>query len=110
MKGKSSLVAGLLVIGISGAAFAYPGYHHQAVDSSQWLSIPAIHERVVAAGYADITSVKRAPYGYWVKAKQADGTMAILRVDPVSGEITDVKIKDKKACDKRSTPGAVESE
>ncbi|NYT65156.1 PepSY domain-containing protein [Alcaligenaceae bacterium] len=65
------------------------------VDTSQWLGIKAVYDKVEAAGYKDVGSIRRTSKGYKVSAANADGQWTHLRVDPIKGDITQMQKKDK---------------
>ena len=55
-----------------------------AAPADQWLTIPAIHEKVATAGYTNITEIEREDNGYDVEATGPNGKRVDLRVDPVT--------------------------
>ncbi|MBP6020163.1 MAG: PepSY domain-containing protein [Burkholderiaceae bacterium] len=65
------------------------------VDTSQWLSIKAVYDKVETAGYKDVNSIMRTPKGYVVSATNADGKWTRLSVDPVKGDVTQMQHKGK---------------
>jgi hypothetical protein len=67
-----------------------------------WLTIPAIHDRVTAAGYSDISEIERERDGYEVKGRNAEGEQVKLYVDPLSGEVLDSRAKKAKSEKRRS--------
>lgn len=81
----SSLVigAGLLV----NAADLVP--ERQAQTSQSWLSIPQVHDRLLAAGYRNIEKISRDDGLYKVRATTADGKRVKLYLHPVTGEPLD---------------------
>ena len=78
---------------LGGTAIAAPTTADQASDKADWLAIPAIYEKVTTAGYSDINEIERERYGYKIKAYDSNGDRVKLFVDPVSGEVLDVKAK-----------------
>lgn len=63
-----------------------------------WLTIPAIYEKVVAAGYSDIAEIERDKDVYEIKAVNSDGERVKLYVDPLNGEVLEARAKrDKRA-------------
>jgi hypothetical protein len=63
-----------------------------AAPADQWLTIPAIYEKVADAGYTAITEIEREDNGYDVEATNPGGERVDLRVDPVTGEVLDSRI------------------
>lgn len=63
-----------------------------AAPAGQWLTIPAIYEKVATAGYTAITEIEREDNGYDVEATSPDGERVDLRVDPVTGAVLDSRI------------------
>jgi len=66
----------------------------EAAQADQWLTIPAIYERVAAAGYTGITEIEREHNGYDVEATNPNGDRIDLRVDPVTGEVVNSHMDD----------------
>ncbi|MFA7619431.1 MAG: PepSY domain-containing protein [Thiohalomonadaceae bacterium] len=99
---KSPILA--IVLGtavVTGTAFAASDGNAAMRPSNRtdtWLTIPAIHEKVVAAGYSDITEIERDKGVYEIKAVNADGERVKLYVDPLNGEVLEARVKrDKRA-------------
>lgn len=65
------------------------------VDTSQWLGIKAVYDKVEAAGYKDVGSIRRTPTGYVVGATNGEGQWMRLNVDPVKGDVTQMQHKSK---------------
>lgn len=65
------------------------------VDTSHWLSVKAVYDKVEAAGYKDVASIRRTPKGYMVSATNAEGTWTRLSVDPVKGDVMQMQHKAK---------------
>ncbi|MCK0512523.1 PepSY domain-containing protein [Aromatoleum buckelii] len=88
-----ALSAGLLATGVTIApAFAQNAPIDSAATAStaergNWLSIPQIHDKVVAAGYRDISEIEREDNAYEVKAIDRDGRKVKLVVDPTNGDL-----------------------
>lgn len=81
---------------IGGAAYAVSSTDTASVATTQtesWLKIPAIYDKVIAAGYSDINEIEREDKGYEVKARNADGEKVKLDVDPVTGEVLKSRLK-----------------
>lgn len=55
----------------------------------QWLSIPQIHDKLVAAGYRNIEKIEREDGAYEVRAANRDGERVKLYLNPQTGEILD---------------------
>jgi len=92
---------------LGGSAFAAPAAESGTKTHTQnenWLAIPAIYDKVTAAGYHNISEIEREDDGYEVKGRNADGERVKLLVDPQSGEILDTRIKGGKSSmsDKKS--------
>lgn len=92
---------------LGGSAFAAPAAEadtNAATQRENWLAIPAIYDKVTAAGYLDISEIERDDDGYEVKGRNADGERVKLLVDPQSGEILDTRTKGEKSgkTDKKS--------
>ncbi|CAI10179.1 PepSY domain-containing protein [Aromatoleum aromaticum] len=92
-----AISAGLLATGVTVApVFAQNTVTDSAAERGNWLSIPQIHDKVVAAGYRDISEIEREDNAYEVKAIDRDGRKVKLVVDPTNGDIvrTDRKGRD----------------
>lgn len=91
----STLLAGLalgtgLVIGtglLVNAADFRPGQNQVQTLSQNWLSIPQIYDRLVAAGYRNIEKITRDDGLYKVRATSANGKRVKLYLHPSSGEL-----------------------
>lgn len=68
-----------------------------AAPMENWLDIPAIYNKVSAAGYSDINEIERGRDGYKIKATSASGERVKLYVDPMSGEVLNTKAKSAKS-------------
>ncbi|MCW9014574.1 MAG: PepSY domain-containing protein [Gammaproteobacteria bacterium] len=92
----------ILAIALSVASFGGAAYAVSSTDSAirasmqteTWLKIPAIYNRVIAAGYGDINEIEREDRGYEVEARNANGDRVELYVDAVTGEILKSRVKD----------------
>ncbi|AUN94154.1 PepSY domain-containing protein [Pseudazoarcus pumilus] len=101
---KTGILSTLLLtatLATGGALFA--GSHAIASDrsatasqSSEWLSIQDVLQRLEAAGYRNFEEVERESDGYEVKATDPDGRRVELDVHPVSGEILKTEVKREK--------------
>ncbi|MCW8828920.1 MAG: PepSY domain-containing protein [Gammaproteobacteria bacterium] len=88
---------------LSGSVFAESSNDRAAAaaQGENWLAIPAIYDKVTAAGYSDISEIEREDDGYEVKGRNAEGERVKLYVDPRSGEVLDARAKgDKSKSDK----------
>ncbi|MGM0594620.1 MAG: PepSY domain-containing protein [Pseudomonadota bacterium] len=88
----------ILAIAISASGFSAGAIassdDREAVDRENWLTIPAIHDKVIAAGYSDINEIEREHDGYEVKARDEEGQRVKLYLDPLSGEVLKARSKD----------------
>ena len=57
------------------------------VSMENWLTIPAIYDKLVAAGYSDITEIEREHDGYEVKAIGPDGERVKIDVNPTTADV-----------------------
>ena len=72
----------------SGSALAVTDSGNQSkVSTETWLTIPAIYDKLIAAGYSDITEIEREHDGYEVKAIGPDGERVKLDVDPITADV-----------------------
>ncbi len=62
----------------------------------QWLSIPQVHDKLVAAGYRNIEKIERERGNYEVKATDRDGRRVKLYVNPQTGDVLDRRQRDAK--------------
>jgi hypothetical protein len=82
---------------LGGTAIAASSTADRMSARADWLAIPAIHEKVTAAGYMDIHEIERERGGYDVEAYDSNGDRVELFVDPVNGEVLDVRAKKEKS-------------
>lgn len=82
---------------LGGSAIAASSDTDRASVRADWLAIPAIYEKVTAAGYKDIHEIERERLGYDVEAYDSNGDRIELFVDPINGEVLDVRIKKDKS-------------
>lgn len=95
----------LTAASFGGATFAAPSANAGTATMAQtenWLTIPAIYDKVTAAGYIDITEIERERDGYEIKATGPDGKRVKLYVDPMNGEVLDSRAKKDKSDKYRS--------
>lgn len=87
-------------------AFAQTNGDTQAVASQrQWLSLPQIQVILESAGFRNIDKIEREDHDYEVEALDSEGRRVELNVDPHSGEVTGIEIKNRKR-DERTMNGA----
>lgn len=90
-------------IGGTAIAGSYTDRTDRANATADWLTIPAIYDKVTEAGYSDIHEIERERNGYEVDAFDKDGHKVELFVDPVNGKILDVRTKKSKSDKYRDT-------
>lgn len=88
---------------IGGTAIAATPTADRVSARADWLAIPAIYDKVTAAGYLDIHEIDRERNGYEVDAFDKDGHKVELFVDPVNGKILDARTKKSKSDKYRDT-------
>ena len=84
-------------IGGTAIAGSYTDRTDRANATADWLAIPAIYDKVTAAGYLDIHEIDRERNGYEVDAFDKDGYRVELFVDPINGEVLDARLKKDKS-------------
>lgn len=110
MKAKTLLSALAIVTGlVAGGVLVAPAIAQNANaaadTNAKWLSIPQIHDKLEAAGYANIDEIERERDGYEVKATDRDGKRVELEVDPLTGGVTKTVVKrDKRNSDRGERP------
>jgi len=82
---------------LGGTAIAASPIADRINANADWLTIPAIYEKVTAAGYKDIHEIDRERRGYDVEAYDNNGDRVELFVDPINGEVLDVRVKKDKS-------------
>jgi len=98
MKTSHSIIAVLLTAAtLGGTAIAASSNADRANSGDDWLTIPGIYEKVVAAGFKDIYEIERERGGYDVEAYDSNGDRVELFVDPINGEVIDVRVKKNKS-------------
>lgn len=79
-----------LVAGGAVLSPAFAGDNRPARTSErQWLSIPQIHDKLVAAGYRNIEKIEREDGAYEARATHRNGERVKLYLNPQTGEILD---------------------
>ncbi|MCW8905580.1 PepSY domain-containing protein [Sedimenticola sp.] len=94
----------ILAIALTAATFGGTAFAVSATDSANmsnaatdnWLAIPAIYEKVTAAGFNDIYEIERERNGYKIKAVGRNGERVKLFVDPMTGEVLQSRSKQDK--------------
>jgi len=95
MKTRTTMLAATVIAtALTGTAFAQS--QKGAAGSENWLTIPEVYNKVLEAGYSDISEIEREDRKYEVKGRDADGNRVKLYVDPVSGELLDSRNKGDK--------------
>ncbi len=79
----AGLVAGSVVLAPAFAEDDRPA----RTSERQWLSIPQIHDKLVAAGYRNIEKIEREDGGYEARATHRNGERVKLYLNPQTGEI-----------------------
>jgi len=82
---------------LGGTAIAASPIADRVNANADWLTIPAIYEKVTAAGYKDIHEIERERRGYDVEAYDNNGDRVELFVDPINGEVLDIRVKKDKS-------------
>ncbi len=98
MKTPHALFAIVLTVFImNGSTIAAPSIADKEGAGSDWLAIPVVYEKVIAAGYSSINKIERERDGYKIKAYDRNGDRVKLFVDPVNGEVFDVRAMKNKS-------------
>ncbi|MCW8907901.1 MAG: PepSY domain-containing protein [Sedimenticola sp.] len=98
MKNSHAIFAIVLTAAtLGGTAIAASSTADRAGSDADWLTIPAVHEKVIAAGYNDIHEIERERSGYDVEAYDSYGGRVELFVDPINGEVLDVRVKNDRS-------------
>ncbi|MDP3440684.1 MAG: PepSY domain-containing protein [Azonexus sp.] len=92
-----ALVSVLVATGITIAPSLAEESSAAQVSERQWLSIPQIHEKLVAAGYRNIEKIEREHGSYEARATDSNGQRIKLHVNPQNGEISDQRSSRKHA-------------
>lgn len=58
-----------------------------STSGARWLSIPEVHDRLIAAGYRNVEKIEREDGTYEARATSRQGERVKLYVNPQSGEI-----------------------
>jgi hypothetical protein len=92
---------------VAGGAVLAPAFaeDNRPVRTSerQWLSIPQIHDKLVAAGYRNIEKIEREDGGYEARATHRNGERVKLYLNPQTGEILDRR--QRKSSDNNDSRG-----
>lgn len=91
-----ALGAGLL----AGGAVLAPAFADDdrpaRTSERQWLSIPQIHDKLIAAGYRNIEKIEREDGGYEARATHRNGERVKLYLNPQTGEIRNQRQRETK--------------
>jgi hypothetical protein len=104
----SALALGAGLIG--GGVLLSPSFAQNAgavavgTSAPRWLSIPEVHDRLIAAGYRNVEKIEREDGIYEARATNQQGERAKLYVNPQSGEIRE-RDKRKSRHDKDARRG-----
>lgn len=64
-----------------------------AAATAAWLTLGQIYDKLIAAGYTDVTEIERERSGYEAKARDRDGRWVELHLEPISGNIIDQRVR-----------------
>lgn len=81
----AGLVGGSVLLSHTFAQEAGPA----STSAPRWLSIPEVHDKLVAAGYRNIEKIEREDGTYEARATNTQGERVKLYVNPQTGEIRD---------------------
>ena len=88
---------------VAGGVFLAPAFAQDnrpaSVSERQWLSIPQIHDKLVAAGYRNIEKIEREDGAYEVRATNRAGERVKLYLNPQTGEIRDRPARESRRDD-----------
>lgn len=91
-----ALGAGLLAGGAALAPAFADDDRPARTSERQWLSIPQIHDKLVAAGYRNIEKIEREDGGYEARATNRNGERIKLYLNPQTGAILDRQRKSSR--------------
>lgn len=112
---RTSYILSALALGttfaVGGAALApalaQTSHAALAAEARQGPSIAEVHERLAALGYSNIDKIEREGRTIEVRATEPNGERVKLRVDALTGDVVDTRIKRKRDRDaERSEPFA----
>lgn len=93
---RTTTILSALALGaglVTGGVWLAPAFAQDNRPAStaerQWLSIPQIHDKLVAAGYRNIEKIEREDGAYEVRATSRNGERVKLYLNPQTGEIRD---------------------
>ena len=89
-----ALGAGLVAGGVMLAPAFAQDNRPASTAERQWLSIPQIHDKLVAAGYRNIEKIEREDGAYEVRATNRNGARVKLYLNPQTGEIRDRQARE----------------
>ncbi|NMF90262.1 PepSY domain-containing protein [Aromatoleum petrolei] len=98
-----TLSASLLAGGVIASAFA--AGNSAGTGGAQWLTPHEVQLKVEALGYRDLTKLERENDKYEIKAKNADGRLVKIDVDPVTGAVLKTEVKRDKDIRSGATTG-----
>lgn len=104
-----ALGAGLLAGSVALAPVFAEGNPPARTGEQQWLSIPQIHDKLVAAGYRNIEKIEREHGGYEARATHPNGERVKLYLNPQTGEIVD-RQQRKSSRDKNGGMGSTQGQ
>lgn len=84
-----ALGVGLLVGGVVSAPAFADDDRPARTSERQWLSIPQVYDKLVAAGYHNIEKIEREDEIYKARATGRDGERTKLYLNPQTGDILD---------------------
>jgi len=60
-----------------------------------WLNLGQIYDKLLAAGYTDVREIERESGGYEAKARDPEGRVVKLHMEPLEGRIVDERVRDR---------------
>lgn len=85
----------------SPVAGATPPTVAQSVETARngpqdaWLNLGQIYDKLLAAGYTDVREIERESGGYEAKARDPEGRVVKLHIEPLEGRILDERVRDR---------------
>lgn len=77
----------------------------QAATAANWLNLGQIYNKLEAAGYTDVSEIERERGGYEAKARDSQGRIVKLHVEPLEGRIVHEAVRDREGRkDRRGMP------
>ncbi|MDQ1316191.1 MAG: hypothetical protein QG662_2300 [Pseudomonadota bacterium] len=87
-----ALGAGLVAGGVALSPAFADDDRPARTSERQWLSIPQIHDKLVAAGYRNIEKIEREDGAYEARATHRNGERVKLYLNPQTGDILDRRL------------------